>query len=68
VRASLIVAAAAHRTDVVVADSLTRFGVCAGMGRRRRCEFVDWLTDAGLGRELAADAIFREFDVVFLPG
>jgi hypothetical protein len=42
-----------HRIDLVVSDSLTRFGMRGNGTPEETREFVDWLTELGLGRDLA---------------
>jgi AAA domain len=42
-----------HRIDLVVSDSLTRFGVRGNGTPEETREFVEWLTGLGLGRDLA---------------
>lgn len=42
-----------HRIDLVVADSLTRFGVRGNGTPEETRDFMAWLTDAGLGRDLS---------------
>ena len=42
-----------HRIDVVVADTLTRFGVRGNGTPEETREFVEWLTELGLGRDVA---------------
>jgi hypothetical protein len=43
----------AHRIDLIVSDSLTRFGVRGNGTPEETREFVEWLTELGLGRDLA---------------
>jgi hypothetical protein len=43
----------AHQVDLVVSDSLTRFGVRGNGTPEETREFVEWLTELGLGRDLA---------------
>jgi hypothetical protein len=42
-----------HHIDLIVSDSLTRFGVRGNGTPEETREFVDWLTELGLGRDLA---------------
>jgi AAA domain/Toprim domain len=42
-----------HRIDLVVSDTLTRFGVRGNGTPEETREFVEWLTELGLGRDLA---------------
>jgi hypothetical protein len=42
-----------HQIDLVVSDSLTRFGVRGNGTPEETREFVEWLTELGLGRDLA---------------
>jgi AAA domain len=43
----------AHAIDLVVSDSLTRFGVRGNGTPEETREFVEWLTELGLGRDVA---------------
>jgi hypothetical protein len=43
----------AHKIDLIVSDSLTRFGVSGNGTPEDTREFVKWLTEIGLGRDLA---------------
>jgi hypothetical protein len=52
-RAVMRVVVERHRVDLVVSDSLTRFGVRGNGTPEETREFVDWLTELGLGRDLA---------------
>jgi hypothetical protein len=42
-----------HHVDLVVSDSLTRFGVRGNGTPEETREFVEWLTELGLGRNVA---------------
>jgi hypothetical protein len=42
-----------HRIDLVVADSLTRFGITGNGTPEETRAFVEWLTEIGLGRDVA---------------
>jgi putative DNA primase/helicase len=41
-----------HRVDLVVSDSLTRFGMRGNGTPEETREFVDWLAEIGLGRDV----------------
>ena len=43
----------AHAIDLVVADTLTRFGVRGNGTPEETREFIEWLTELGLGRDVA---------------
>jgi hypothetical protein len=53
VREELRAVVVAHGIDLVVSDSLTRFGVRGNGTPEETREFVEWLTELGLGRDLA---------------
>lgn len=53
IREQLHNVAATHKTDLVISDSLTRFGVRGNGTPEETREFVEWLTELGLGRDLA---------------
>jgi hypothetical protein len=52
-RTSLRAAIEAHAIDLVVSDSLTRFGMRGNGTPEETREFVDWLAEIGLGRDVA---------------
>jgi hypothetical protein len=52
-RASLRASIEEHRIDLVVSDSLTRFGMRGNGTPEETREFVDWLAAIGLGRDVA---------------
>jgi hypothetical protein len=53
IRARLRAAVEAHAVDLVVSDTLTRFGVRGNGTPEETREFVEWLTELGLGRDVA---------------
>jgi RecA-family ATPase len=53
IRERLRAVVAEHRIDLVVSDSLTRFGVRGNGTPEETREFVEWLAELGLGRDLA---------------
>jgi hypothetical protein len=53
IRQRLREAVEAHGVDLIVSDSLTRFGVRGNGTPEETREFVEWLTELGLGRDVA---------------
>jgi hypothetical protein len=52
-RARIRAAAEQHQTDLIMSDSLTRFGVRGNGTPEETREFVEWLSQVGLGRDVA---------------